>query len=216
MSLIKMKELISVTGETKSTILYYVKEGLLPPPHIKSKNVHLYDATKYKEIFKLIKFFQKEFNLNIEDLKILFSDFNRITNNKDLIDKLFDMILKLNTLGGLTDVSKLYAEICTEIELKWIIDNFGLTDKTEYNKKDIEFIESILSMKKINLDLNIIKKYIKSADIISKEEAIFINELKKNIENIEEIEPIELLSVLFSSIYIIKPYIYNRTTLLSI
>jgi len=211
-----MKELISVTGETKSTILYYVKEGLLPPPHIKSKNVHLYDAIKYKEIFKLIKFFQKEFNLNIEDLKILFSDFNNLTNNKDLIDKLFDMILKLSTLGGLTDVSVLHKNICSEKELKWIIKNFELTDKQKYNNKDIEFIEAILSMKKINLDINIIKKYIKSAEIISKEEAIFINELKGNIDNIQDIEPIELLSVLFTSIYIIKPYIYNRTTLLSI
>jgi len=42
---LKMKELIAQSGESKSTILYYVKEGLLPQPSKPKPNVHLYDES---------------------------------------------------------------------------------------------------------------------------------------------------------------------------
>ena len=39
---IKMAELMKKTGETRSTLLYYVKEGLLDEPQKPKANVHLY------------------------------------------------------------------------------------------------------------------------------------------------------------------------------
>ena len=50
---LKMKELMLATGESKSTILYYVKEGLLPQPQKPKPNVHLYDESAV-EILRLI------------------------------------------------------------------------------------------------------------------------------------------------------------------
>jgi len=55
MMALKMKDLIAKSGESKSTILYYIKEGLLPQPQKPKPNVHLYDEVCI-DIIKFIKY----------------------------------------------------------------------------------------------------------------------------------------------------------------
>lgn len=57
---IKMAELVKRTGVPKSTIIYYVKEGLLPEPERTSPNMAYYDASSVERI-KLIKSLQKRY-----------------------------------------------------------------------------------------------------------------------------------------------------------
>ena len=66
---VKMKELMGQSGESKSTILFYVKEGLLPE-HVKPKpNVHLY-AESCVQILKFIKYLQENFSYSIAEMQM--------------------------------------------------------------------------------------------------------------------------------------------------
>ncbi len=57
---LKMAELVKRTGVRKSTILYYVKEGLLPSPEKTSHNMAYYDASSIERI-KAIKSLQNRY-----------------------------------------------------------------------------------------------------------------------------------------------------------
>lgn len=65
---LKMAELVRETGVPKSTILYYLKEGLLPPPEKPKPNVHYYrDETV--ELVRQVKYLQSELGWSIETIK---------------------------------------------------------------------------------------------------------------------------------------------------
>lgn len=65
---IKMAELVERTGVPKSTILYYIKEGLLPQPERIKQNVCLYDES-FVERIKFIKYLQSTYGKTITELK---------------------------------------------------------------------------------------------------------------------------------------------------
>ncbi len=77
----KMSELVAKSGISKSTILYYIKEGLLPEPHKPKPNVHLYDKKTLK-ILEFIKYFQENLGYSISHIKEILTD-NNIDFNSD-------------------------------------------------------------------------------------------------------------------------------------
>ena len=83
--LLKMKDLMSQSDESKSTILYYIKEGLLPEPSKPKTNVHLYDPSCI-QILKFIKYLQHNFSYSIAEIKNIFQ------NNHFDFDGSFDMM----------------------------------------------------------------------------------------------------------------------------
>ncbi len=68
-----MKHLMEATGESKSTILFYVKEGLLPEPQKPKPNLHLYDESCIN-IIKFIKYLQHQFSYTIAQIKTIFEE----------------------------------------------------------------------------------------------------------------------------------------------
>jgi len=84
--MIKMKELMEATGESKSTLLYYLKEGLLPEPQKPKPNVHLYDEKSVK-IVKFIKYLQEHLSYSIAQIKEVF------LSNSFNFDDSFEMII---------------------------------------------------------------------------------------------------------------------------
>ncbi len=83
----KMSELVSQTGVSKSTILYYIKEGLLPEPEKPKPNVHLYPPETVK-ILEFIKYFQQNLGYSIAQIKEILKD-NRLDFRSDS-----DMVLE--------------------------------------------------------------------------------------------------------------------------
>lgn len=78
---LKMSELVTRSGVSKSTILYYIKEGLLPQPRKPKPNVHLYDE-KTLHILEFIKYFQEHLGYSIAQIKEILQD-NRIDFDSD-------------------------------------------------------------------------------------------------------------------------------------
>ena len=70
---IKMAELTKLSDTSKSTILYYIKEGLLPPPKKPKPNVHLYDDSSIS-IIQFIKYMQETLHYSILEIKSIIND----------------------------------------------------------------------------------------------------------------------------------------------
>lgn len=96
-----MSQLVQDSGVSKSTILYYIKEGLLPEPSKPKPNVHLYDE-KYIKILNFIKYLQEQMHYSIEEIKTIMID-----NNFDFSKESDDLINYLIAISG----SKQKAEI---------------------------------------------------------------------------------------------------------
>jgi len=60
--MLKMNDLSKLTNTPKSTILYYIKEGLLPEPFKDKPNFHLYDEGNI-QLIEFIKYLQNAINL---------------------------------------------------------------------------------------------------------------------------------------------------------
>ena len=65
-----MNDLVKLSHTPKSTVLYYVKEGLLPEPVKDKPNFHLYDEYCV-ELLSFIKYLQSNFNATISQIKAL-------------------------------------------------------------------------------------------------------------------------------------------------
>ena len=70
--MLKMNDLSKLTNTPKSTILYYIKEGLLPEPFKDKPNFHLYDEGNI-QLIEFIKYLQTNFNSSISQILALFS-----------------------------------------------------------------------------------------------------------------------------------------------
>ena len=90
----KMKELMALSDESKSTILFYIKEGLLPEPQKPKPNVHLYDESCV-QILKFIKYLQHNFSYSISEIQNIFKD-----NNFDLDGSFEMMVRSLELISG--------------------------------------------------------------------------------------------------------------------
>ena len=89
-----MSTLIKESGLSKSTILYYVKEGLLPQPKKPKPNLHLYDKRSIS-ILKFIKYLQENMHYSIAEIKMIIED-NKIDFDNDT-----DVVINyLNALSG--------------------------------------------------------------------------------------------------------------------
>lgn len=73
---LKMSELASATGVPKSTILFYLSQGLLPEPRKTSPNMAYYDAACVERI-KLIQQMQERHRLTLSEIKRCLNDAER-------------------------------------------------------------------------------------------------------------------------------------------
>ncbi len=91
---LKMSQLIKLTNVSKSTILYYIKEGLLPEPKKPKPNLHLYDESVVSTI-EFIKFLQQNLHYSISEIKTIIDD-----NKLDFDNGSSDIINYLTALNG--------------------------------------------------------------------------------------------------------------------
>ena len=209
--MLKMSALVEATGERKSTILYYVKEGLLPEPVKLKPNVHLYQD-EVVNIIKLIKYFQINFSYTINQIKIIFNnncfDFN---NNVDVLIKLLDTISggsdNLSIFSKLQVLEKF--DISNELLDEFLRKEYLLPKGEFYNKKDLDILEMLLEARKNNIDETLFTQYVKSAKELAileyKMGSALIRHKSENL-NLQQ-------KLMFDLILTFKPYIFNKQTI---
>ena len=203
----KMKDLTALTGESKSTILFYLKEGLLPEPKKPKPNVHLYDESCVN-IIKFIKYLQKKFSYSIADIKKIFQ------NNRFDFDNSFESLIQSIELIG-TNGDKVYskeeflkAANISEDELNSYISK-GYIKNTDFTDKELEIIDILKRAKEQNLDFKLIDSYVKTA----KELAILENEVGSKLLADDTKSHNSRYELLFDLILNLKPYIFNSYTI---
>ncbi len=206
---LKMKELSLRTNESKSTILYYIKEGLLPEPSKPKPNVHLYDESCI-QIIKFIKYLQHNFSYSIAEIKNLFKE-----NHFDF-DGSFEMMLRsLELISGgkenqwysKQDFLKLVS--IDEKTLEAYQKKGYLFERAKgFSSKEVEIAKIIERASDLGLDFDLLDAYVDHAKILAKKE----NDIGATLLKEDEESHNTRYELLFDLILTLKPYIFNMHT----
>jgi DNA-binding transcriptional MerR regulator len=204
---IKMATLMNSTGETRSTLLFYVKEGLLKEPQKPKPNVHLYEDDSIQRV-RLIKTLQNQLHYSITQIKQVFND-----NQFDFNSGVEDLVQKLDLFTGVKE--RRYKSLGDALEV------YDLDKKTILSYVDDGILEmhdgffSDSSWKSIQI-LNDIKEYSKAPKLLkhylkhAKELASLEFELAKEL--IEKDKTNHAQELFLDLILNLKPYIFNLQT----
>ncbi len=206
---IKMAELMQGTGETRSTLLFYVKEGLLQEPSKPKPNLHLYADDSIDRV-RLIKTLQNQLHYTITQIKQIFDD-----NRFDFENGVDGLIQKLDLLTGVKE--KQYKSMDEALEVydldKEMIESYIKEGVLEFHKGC--FSDSSWKMLQVLNDLRncsktpaLLEAYLKSA----KELAVLEYELGAElVENDSEAQN-HAQELFLDLILSLKPYIFNIHT----
>ncbi len=206
---LKMKDLSLQTNESKSTILYYVKEGLLPQPSKPKPNVHLYDESCI-QIIKFIKYLQHNFSYSIAEIKNLFKE-----NHFDFDGSFEMMVRSLELISGgkehqwysKQDFLKLVT--MDEKTLKAYQQRGYLFERAKgFSSKEVEIAEILERASDLGLDFDLLDAYVEHAKILAQKE----NEIGATLLKEEEESHNTRYELLFDLILTLKPYIFNMHT----
>ena len=206
--MLKMKDLIELTGESKSTILFYLKENLLPQPKKPKPNVHLY-SQDCVNIIKFIKYLQT-LNYTISDIKELFKS---VPLNKD---SSFLMMVKALEFATISKASSLLSKdeflqkcnISKEELNNFVEKGYILEHKGGFGVNEVDIVNIVKNAQNFGLDGKLIDKYVKSAKKIAKKE----NEIWQEVFSDTSQDTIKEYELLFDFVLKLKPYIYNSQT----
>ena len=204
----KMSELCELSQTPKSTILFYVKEGLLPEPVKVKDNVHQYGEDTLL-MLNFIKYVQSNFHLSLKEVKALTQQ--KGFSFKRCYEALFD---SLDTFMGSNFAQTLSAsEACERLGIsqaeldKFIEDGFIFMRGGKLTQKEVEILQIVLETQKSERGREILQTYINLAKQTAKIEAECAREIYAKAKDKNA-----ALKLVFDNILILKPYILNFHT----
>lgn len=207
---LKMKELMEQTGENKSTILFYIKEGLLPEPSKPKPNVHLYDESCIQMV-RFIKYLQHNFSYSIAQIKTIFE------NNRFDFDGSFEMIVKsLSLISGAKEGERYSKEaflkqtnIDNETLQGYLQKGYLFESESGFGDKEVQIVEILGRAKALGLDFSLLESYVVHAKALAQEE----NETGHALLESDVMTHNARYELLFDLVLTLKPYIFNTQTI---
>ena len=207
-----MSELVAKTNVPKSTILYYIKEGLLPEPVKVKANVHKYND-EHVEIIRYIKYMQETMGSSIEQIKLI------LKNKNNSFSSSYTMLAPLmNTLSCLGPQNEHYTKKefieRFEIDLKLLEDLLqeGILiplEEDDFTEKEATIINLVEEFLEVGIEYTILKEYFHHAQSLSKLEL----EMQRRLCDVKTDENFSTLwKILFQTLFSAKEYLFNRTT----
>ncbi len=200
---------MALSDESKSTILYYVKEGLLPAPSKPKPNVHLYEESCV-EILKFIKYLQHNFSYTIAQIKSIFAD-----NSFDFDDSFEMMVRSLELISGARDnewYSKEEFLALADIDEKTLQDyldkGYLFEHAKGYSKKELEITEILQRVVSLGLDRSLLDAYVADAKMLAQKE----NDVGAHLLKDDTSSHDARYALLFDLVLSLKPYIFNMHT----
>ena len=207
---LKMKHLMEQTGESKSTILFYIKEGLLPEPEKPKPNLHLYDESCIN-ILKFIKYLQNQLSYTIAQIKTIFSE-----NNFSFSDDFSMMLRSLEMMAGspnsrwYSDEEFLKLSQLSQNELdEYLKKGWLFRQEHGFSDKELKLVKLFERAKSLGLNEKLFDSYVKSAKKMAEIEYKLGSELLESDKSRNN----EHYELLFDSILTLKPYIFNMHTM---
>ncbi len=208
----KISDLVEKTSVPKSTILYYIKEGLLPQPEIIKSNVHRY-SREHLELIEYIVYMKKHFNISNEELK------NKLRHRNQSLSTSSSMIAPLmNTLSAASLDSRHYTkeefirEFTVDRELleRLLEDEIVMpVDDDDFTEKDASIVRLVNYYNEVGIEYEILKLYVFHAKALSMLEHKMQTQLclLRNDDNFNT-----LWKIVFETLFNAKEYIFNRQT----
>lgn len=202
---LKMKDLVRLTDTPKSTILYYIKEGLLPEPEKPKPNVHLYDES-FVERIKFIKYLQKNFHASIEQIRELMQreDFDLSRGYESILDTL-DLLMappspKRYTKEELCEAAQID---CDRLD-HYLINDVVFEREGGFSEKELEIVRILKELEAVDPDGELIQAYVAHARSVARSEVDLAQRL---IEY--SFDTNRTVKALFDATLILKPYLFN-------
>jgi len=208
----KISELVAKTDVPKSTILYYIKEGLLPEAKKIKSNVHRY-SDEHIELIQYINYMKNHFGTSNEQLKDILQHKNQsFSTSSGMITPL------MNTLSGISLESKHYtkeefietfkvdAKLLERLLKDEILMPLGEDDFTE---KEASIIKLVGYYTKVGIEYEILKLYVFHAKALS----LLEHRMQTQLCDIRDDENFSTLwKIVFETLFSAKEYIFNRQT----
>lgn len=206
---IKMASLMNETGETRSTLLFYVKEGLLEEPSKPKPNVHLYSDDSIHRV-RLIKTLQNQLHYSITQIKQIFDD-----NQFDFSNGIDVLIQKLDLFTGVSHKHYKSLQEATEVyeftrnEIQNYID-LGVIAMHEgyFNDSAWKTLQILHDLKGCDKTYELLKAYVASA----KELAVLEYELGAQLIQKDKEGSNKAQEHFLDLVLTLKPYIFNLHT----
>ncbi len=205
----KMSELVKQTDTSKSTILYYIKEGLLSEPQKPKPNLHLYDE-RCVEMIKFIKYLQTHFNASIDEIKSITKGGHLdLERGFETLLETLDLIMGSAHQSTYTTAYVLEQYHLTPQQLQSYLDN-GLLFQREgaFSAKELEIVEILVSLERLNVPKKLLETYVAHARELAAFEVDLVHDMLRQSDNKNT-----MLKALFDTTLILKPYLFNMQTL---
>ena len=208
----KISELVSKTNVPKSTILYYIREGLLPKAKKLKSNVHRY-SDEHVELIKYILYMKEEIGSSNEQIKYALQNKNRSLSSS------FKMLEPLmHTLSGVPVNTEHYTKdefletfnVDQTLVEQLLKDEILMPiDKNDYTEKEASIVKLVQHFKEVGIEYELLKSYVIHAKALSKLEHQMQLQLcdTRNDRNFST-----LWKIMFDTLFNAKEYIFNRNT----
>lgn len=208
----KISELVAQTHVPKSTILYYIREGLLPEAKKLKSNVHRYND-EHIELIKYIKYMKEEIGSTNEQIKAA------LRNKNQSLSSSFSMIEPLmNTLSSIPvdavhytkeQFAKAY-DIDTELLDKLLDDGILVPlSENDFTEKEATIIKLVASFNTVGVDYAIIKAYVQHAKALSELEC----QMQAQLCGVRDDQNFSALwKIMFETLFNAKEYLFKRYT----
>ncbi|MBD3791340.1 MAG: MerR family transcriptional regulator [Campylobacterales bacterium] len=208
----KISELVSKSGVPKSTILYYIKEGLLPEAKKLKPNVHRYSES-HLELLHYISYMKEHLGSTNEQLKDILQYRDQYFSTSS------GMIVPLmNTLSAVPSDTKHY----TKAEF---IEYFGVEeslldqlikdeiilpiDADDFTDKEASIIKLITYFQEAGIAYDILKMYVFHAKALS----LLEHQMQEKLCGLRNEKNFSTLwKIVFETLFNAKTYIFNRHT----
>lgn len=207
----KISEVVAKTNVPKSTILYYIKEGLLPEATKIKQNVHKY-SNEHIELIKYIKYMQENMGSSIEEIKEALK--NKNSSFAGSYTMLAPLMKTLSDDSGLQHYTKQefieHFAIDKDLLQKLIEDEIVLpVNQDDFTKKDATLVTLVEHFLEVGVPYSILQEYIKHAKILANIE----QEMLEKLCDVRDEENFSTLwKIMFDTLFHAKKYLFNRST----
>lgn len=208
----KMSELVTRTNVPKSTILYYIREGLLPEAKKLKSNVHRYSDEHVQQI-QYIRYMQEEIGSSNEQIKYALQN-----KNQSLATSSTMLAPLMNTLSAIPADAVHYTkeqfikafQINKKVLETLLEDGIVMPiSEDDYTDKEASIIALVSYFQSVGVEYAVLKSYVEHAKALSELEHTMQTQLcdQRNDENFST-----LWKVMFETLFNAKEYIFKRHT----
>lgn len=208
----KISEVVAKTNVPKSTILYYIREGLLPEAKKIKSNVHRY-SDEHIELIKYIKYMKEEIGSTNEQIKFALQNQNQsFSSSATMLQPL------MNTLTGIPAETQHFAKsdfieyFNIDIDLLDTLLEEGIlmpVGEDDYTEREASMIKLVTYFKEVGIDHSILKAYAHHARALSQLE----HQMQSQLCDVRNDHNFSVLwKIMFETLFNAKNYLFNRNT----